>query len=210
MGLRGGSGCPRIWGCSCRHGDPCPAGRRPDLALRSQRLSLLLLLLLPGPPPALGMEDAAFPHPGESSQPPPRACPLRCSCPRDDTVDCDGLDLQVFPDNITRAAQHLSLQVGPTGGGGQESAGLRVMGCGAHGQGGVSALMQVGLDESAGVCVPGASGVGDADVRIVGAEVGGCRDQRPGASAGHLGSTVSVRRCWGSTSRQSWACLGSG
>ncbi|XP_070479668.1 podocan-like protein 1 isoform X2 [Equus przewalskii] len=74
------------------------------------RLSLLLLLLLPGPPPALGMEDAAFPHPGESSQPPPRACPLRCSCPRDDTVDCDGLDLQVFPDNITRAAQHLSLQ----------------------------------------------------------------------------------------------------
>ncbi|XP_043442709.1 podocan-like protein 1 isoform X2 [Prionailurus bengalensis] len=56
------------------------------------------------------MEDAAFPHLGESSQPPPRACPLRCSCPRADTVDCNGLDLQVFPDNITRAAQHLSLQ----------------------------------------------------------------------------------------------------
>ncbi|XP_053075753.1 podocan-like protein 1 isoform X2 [Acinonyx jubatus] len=75
------------------------------------RLSLLLLLLLlPGPPPAPGMEDAAFPHLGESSQPPPRACPLRCSCPRADTVDCNGLDLQVFPDNITRAAQHLSLQ----------------------------------------------------------------------------------------------------
>ncbi|XP_039108263.1 podocan-like protein 1 isoform X2 [Hyaena hyaena] len=75
------------------------------------RLSLLLLLLLlPGPPPAPGMEDAAFPHPGESSQPPPRACPLRCSCPRADTVDCNGLDLHVFPDNITRAAQHLSLQ----------------------------------------------------------------------------------------------------
>lgn len=78
-----------------------------------QRLSLLLLLLLlPGPPPTPGMEDAAFPHLGESSQPPPRACPLRCSCPRADTVDCNGLDLQVFPDNITRAAQHLSLQVG--------------------------------------------------------------------------------------------------
>ncbi|XP_040306048.1 podocan-like protein 1 isoform X1 [Herpailurus yagouaroundi] len=75
------------------------------------RLSLLLLLLLlPGPPPAPGMEDAAFPHLGESSQPPPRACPLRCSCPRADTVDCNGLDLQVFPDNITQAAQHLSLQ----------------------------------------------------------------------------------------------------
>ncbi|XP_043322831.1 podocan-like protein 1 isoform X3 [Cervus canadensis] len=76
------------------------------------RLSLLLLLLLlPGLPPALGMEDdASFPHLGESSQPPPRACPPRCSCPRPDTVDCDGLDLRVFPDNITRAAQHLSLQ----------------------------------------------------------------------------------------------------
>nr|XP_030735739.1 podocan-like protein 1 isoform X1 [Globicephala melas] len=74
-------------------------------------LSLLLLpLLLPGPPPALGMEDASFPHLGESSQPPPRACPPRCSCPRADTVDCAGLDLRVFPDNITRAAQHLSLQ----------------------------------------------------------------------------------------------------
>ncbi|XP_047705452.1 podocan-like protein 1 isoform X3 [Prionailurus viverrinus] len=81
------------------------------MSLYSQRLSLLLLLLLlPGPPPAPGMEDAAFPHLGESSQPPPRACPLRCSCPRADTVDCNGLDLQVFPDNITRAAQHLSLQ----------------------------------------------------------------------------------------------------
>uniref|UniRef100_A0A7N5JDX0 Podocan like 1 n=1 Tax=Ailuropoda melanoleuca TaxID=9646 RepID=A0A7N5JDX0_AILME len=56
------------------------------------------------------MEDAAFPHLGESLQPPPRACPLRCFCPRADTVDCNGLDLQVFPDNITRAAQHLSLQ----------------------------------------------------------------------------------------------------
>ncbi|XP_037674096.1 podocan-like protein 1 [Choloepus didactylus] len=73
-------------------------------------LSLLLLLLWPGPPPAPGMEDAAFPHLGEGSQPPPRACPPRCSCPRADTVDCEGLDLQVFPDDISRAAQHLSLQ----------------------------------------------------------------------------------------------------
>ncbi|XP_063456019.1 podocan-like protein 1 isoform X4 [Pan paniscus] len=72
--------------------------------------SLLLLLLLPGPLPIAGTEDAAFPHLGESSQPLLRACPLRCSCPRVDTVDCDGLDLRVFPDNITRAAQHLSLQ----------------------------------------------------------------------------------------------------
>ncbi|KAK2087491.1 Podocan-like protein 1 [Saguinus oedipus] len=72
--------------------------------------SLLLLLLLPSPLPVSGMDDAAFPHLGESSQPPTRACPPRCSCPRADTVDCDGLDLRVFPDNITRAAQHLSLQ----------------------------------------------------------------------------------------------------
>ncbi|XP_053442687.1 podocan-like protein 1 isoform X1 [Nycticebus coucang] len=74
------------------------------------QLSLLLLLLWLGPQATRGMEDAAFPHLGESSQPPPRACPPRCSCPRADTVDCDGLDLRVFPDNITRAAQHLSLQ----------------------------------------------------------------------------------------------------
>ncbi|XP_010853823.1 PREDICTED: podocan-like protein 1 [Bison bison bison] len=85
---------------------------RDGRARLAMRLSLLLLLLLlPVPQPALGMEDdASFPHLGESSQPPPRACPPRCSCPRPDTVDCDGLDLRVFPDNITRAAQHLSLQ----------------------------------------------------------------------------------------------------
>ncbi|MEJ1286225.1 podocan-like 1 [Cricetulus griseus] len=56
------------------------------------------------------MEDLAFPHLGDSSQPLSRACPWRCSCPRDDTVDCAGLGLRVFPDNITRAARHLSLQ----------------------------------------------------------------------------------------------------
>lgn len=123
----------------------CPAWGHPEPSLNSQWLSLLLLpLLLPGPLPALGMEDASFPHLGESSQPPPRACPPRCSCPRADTVDCAGLDLRVFPDHITRAAQHLSLQVGP-GVGVQGSSqgkrgawgvvGLRAMGCGVHVQG---------------------------------------------------------------------------
>ncbi|XP_047387829.1 podocan-like protein 1 isoform X2 [Sciurus carolinensis] len=73
-------------------------------------LLLLLLLLLPGPPVAPHMEDPTFPHLGESSQPPPRACPWRCSCPRADTVDCAGLDLRLFPDNVTRAARYLSLQ----------------------------------------------------------------------------------------------------
>ncbi|XP_044804149.2 podocan-like protein 1 isoform X2 [Bubalus bubalis] len=93
-------------------GNPGQQFGRDGRAGLAMRLSLLLLLLLlPGPQPALGMEDdASFPHLGESSQPPPRACPPRCSCPRPDTVDCDGLDLRVFPDNITRAAQHLSLQ----------------------------------------------------------------------------------------------------
>ncbi|XP_054419520.1 podocan-like protein 1 [Pteronotus mesoamericanus] len=90
---------------------PCQTWCHPDLSLHSQLLSLLLLfLLLLGPLTTPGMEDAAFPHMGESSQPLPRACPPRCSCPRADTVDCDGLDLRVFPHNITREAQQLSLQ----------------------------------------------------------------------------------------------------
>ncbi|XP_074166917.1 podocan-like protein 1 isoform X1 [Sminthopsis crassicaudata] len=83
-------------------------------------MSLLLLLLLLGSLPSHSQdaapvlpiltEDQNFPHLGESLQPPPRACPPRCSCPRDDTVSCDGLDLQLFPSNITKGAQHLSLQ----------------------------------------------------------------------------------------------------
>ncbi|KAL1784977.1 podocan 1 [Sigmodon hispidus] len=51
------------------------------------------------------MEDPAFPHLGDSSQSLLRACPRQCSCPRDDTVDCSGLGLRVFPDNITKAAR---------------------------------------------------------------------------------------------------------
>ncbi|KAM9098468.1 podocan-like protein 1 isoform X2 [Sarcophilus harrisii] len=83
-------------------------------------MRLLLLLLLLGSLPSHSQdaapvlpiltEDQNFPHLGESLQPPPRACPPRCSCPRDDTVSCDGLDLQLFPSNITKGAQHLSLQ----------------------------------------------------------------------------------------------------
>ncbi|XP_023575891.1 podocan-like protein 1 [Octodon degus] len=70
-------------------------------------LLLLLLLLLLGPLPVPGMEDPDFPHPGESSQPPPRPCPWRCSCPQPDVVDCAGLDLRIFPDNITRKNNRL-------------------------------------------------------------------------------------------------------
>ncbi|ERE79117.1 podocan-like protein 1 [Cricetulus griseus] len=76
------------------------------LIMRPQELLLLLMLRWT----EAHMEDLAFPHLGDSSQPLSRACPWRCSCPRDDTVDCAGLGLRVFPDNITRAARHLSLQ----------------------------------------------------------------------------------------------------
>lgn len=75
--------------------------------MRPQELLLLLLMLKWS---LAHTEDPAFPHLGDSSQPLPRPCPWRCSCPRDDTVDCAGLDLRIFPDNITRAARHLSLQ----------------------------------------------------------------------------------------------------
>ncbi|XP_012889648.1 PREDICTED: podocan-like protein 1 [Dipodomys ordii] len=81
-----------------------------DEGTRGDGLQLSVLLLLLCPPPAPGLEDPPFPHPGESTQPPPRTCPWRCSCPRADTVDCAGLDLRLFPDNITRAARYLNLQ----------------------------------------------------------------------------------------------------
>ncbi|XP_021487836.1 podocan-like protein 1 [Meriones unguiculatus] len=76
------------------------------MTMRPQELLLLLMLRWP----AAHMEDPDFPHLGDSSQSLPRPCPWRCSCPREDTVDCAGLDLRVFPDNITTAARHLSLQ----------------------------------------------------------------------------------------------------
>ncbi|XP_028714476.1 podocan-like protein 1 isoform X1 [Peromyscus leucopus] len=76
------------------------------LIMRSQELLLLLMLRWT----AAHMEDPAFPHLGDSSQPLRRACPWPCSCPQDDTVDCAGLGLRLFPDNVTRAARHLSLQ----------------------------------------------------------------------------------------------------
>ncbi|XP_075773271.1 podocan-like protein 1 isoform X2 [Pelodiscus sinensis] len=44
---------------------------------------------------------------------PPRdapGCPANCTCPSEETVECGGLDLHVFPSNISSAVQHLSLQ----------------------------------------------------------------------------------------------------
>lgn len=83
--------------------------RQPSDPLLQRPQELLLLLMLRWP--AAHAEDPDFPHLGDSSQPMPRPCPWRCFCPREDTVDCAGLDLRVFPDNITTAARHLSLQV---------------------------------------------------------------------------------------------------
>lgn len=38
-------------------------------------------------------------------------CPANCTCPTEETVDCGGLDLHIFPGNISKSIQHLSLQV---------------------------------------------------------------------------------------------------
>ncbi|KAL7988310.1 hypothetical protein Chor_007229 [Crotalus horridus] len=37
-------------------------------------------------------------------------CPAQCTCPTEETVDCGGLDLHIFPSNISTDIQHLSLQ----------------------------------------------------------------------------------------------------
>lgn len=37
-------------------------------------------------------------------------CPANCTCPTEETVDCGGLDLHIFPGNISKSIQHLSLQ----------------------------------------------------------------------------------------------------
>ncbi|XP_044299370.1 podocan-like protein 1 [Varanus komodoensis] len=38
------------------------------------------------------------------------SCPANCTCPAEETVDCSGLDLYIFPSNISAGIQHLSLQ----------------------------------------------------------------------------------------------------
>uniref|UniRef100_A0A452GTX7 LRRNT domain-containing protein n=1 Tax=Gopherus agassizii TaxID=38772 RepID=A0A452GTX7_9SAUR len=38
-------------------------------------------------------------------------CPANCTCPSEETVECGGLDLHVFPSNVSRDVQHLSLQL---------------------------------------------------------------------------------------------------
>ncbi|XP_049644316.1 podocan-like protein 1 [Suncus etruscus] len=89
------------WHISASPNIPVPS---PGVAARLNLL-LLLLLLWAEPPPAMGTKDS-----GESVRVLPRACPPQCSCPRVDTVDCGGLGLWVFPENISKTVQHLSLQ----------------------------------------------------------------------------------------------------
>uniref|UniRef100_A0A8C3TC09 Podocan-like protein 1 n=1 Tax=Chelydra serpentina TaxID=8475 RepID=A0A8C3TC09_CHESE len=59
-------------------------------------------------------EDAPpFPRLGGGTLPKKNTpgCPANCTCPSEETVECGGLDLHVFPGNVSRAVQHLSLQV---------------------------------------------------------------------------------------------------
>ncbi|XP_065431836.1 podocan-like protein 1 isoform X3 [Chrysemys picta bellii] len=58
-------------------------------------------------------KDAApSPRLGGGALPPKNTpgCPANCTCPSEETVECGGLDLHVFPSNVSRAVQHLSLQ----------------------------------------------------------------------------------------------------
>ncbi|XP_077185925.1 podocan-like protein 1 isoform X2 [Paroedura picta] len=57
-------------------------------------------------PPAAAMPQ---PSPGTPARNVP-GCPANCSCPAEETADCGGLDLHVFPRNLSRSLQHLSLQ----------------------------------------------------------------------------------------------------
>uniref|UniRef100_A0A8C0G9L6 Podocan like 1 n=1 Tax=Chelonoidis abingdonii TaxID=106734 RepID=A0A8C0G9L6_CHEAB len=66
----------------------------------------------PGPPPALSRDAPPSPPLDVGPLPPKNnpGCPANCTCPSEETVECGGLDLHVFPSNISRAVQHLSLQ----------------------------------------------------------------------------------------------------
>ncbi|KAJ7317394.1 hypothetical protein JRQ81_003556 [Phrynocephalus forsythii] len=56
-------------------------------------------LLLATPPPVAGVPARIVP-----------GCPSNCTCLAEETVDCGGLDLHVFPSNLSAGIQHLSLQ----------------------------------------------------------------------------------------------------
>ncbi|KAL8164527.1 UNVERIFIED_CONTAM: hypothetical protein K2H54_052973, partial [Gekko kuhli] len=75
----------------------------------------LLLLNVPDGFPSEGQESDELPL--AMPQPPPGTparnvpgCPANCTCPAEETVDCGGLDLHIFPGNLSKSIQHLSLQ----------------------------------------------------------------------------------------------------
>ncbi|XP_053152444.1 podocan-like protein 1 isoform X2 [Hemicordylus capensis] len=97
----------------------CPTAREP-----SSGHLLLLLLLLVNIPDGFLLENhdeeeddneddlplaTSQPRGGIPAQNVP-GCPANCICPAEETVDCGGLDLHVFPSNVSRVIQHLSLQ----------------------------------------------------------------------------------------------------
>ncbi|XP_051897790.1 podocan-like [Pristis pectinata] len=71
--------------------------------------SLLLIYVMTTPPTS--------PAPGNEEDEPPMflrdevtSCPSRCTCTLEATVDCSGVDLSLFPSNLSANTQHLSLQ----------------------------------------------------------------------------------------------------
>ncbi|XP_015275008.1 PREDICTED: podocan-like protein 1 [Gekko japonicus] len=75
----------------------------------------LLLLNVPDGFPSESQESDE--RPSVVPQPPPGTparnvpgCPANCTCPAEETVDCGGLDLHLFPGNLSKSIQHLSLQ----------------------------------------------------------------------------------------------------
>ncbi|XP_072847624.2 podocan-like protein 1 isoform X1 [Pogona vitticeps] len=83
--------------------------------LRIGRLLLLLLASLPYGFLLKNHEDddlsLATPQPvGDTPARNVSGCPSNCTCPAEETVDCGGLDLHVFPGNLSAGIQHLSLQ----------------------------------------------------------------------------------------------------
>nr|XP_042700348.1 podocan-like protein 1 isoform X6 [Chrysemys picta bellii] len=87
-----------------------------DLAMRLSCGCLLVLFVQIPSFCLVGSQDdkdaAPSPRLGGRILPPKNTpgCPANCTCPSEETVECGGLDLHVFPSNISRAVQHLSLQ----------------------------------------------------------------------------------------------------
>nr|XP_042700347.1 podocan-like protein 1 isoform X5 [Chrysemys picta bellii] len=88
-----------------------------DLAMRLSCGCLLVLFVQIPSFCLVGSQDdkdaAPSPRLGGRILPPKNTpgCPANCTCPSEETVECGGLDLHVFPSNISRAVQHLSLQL---------------------------------------------------------------------------------------------------